>query len=514
MGLRTQLLRVLGFRRPRRRMYEGARVSRLTSDWIANGTSADAEIKGSLSRLRNRSRQLVRDNDYARQAVRAVKNNVIGTGVRLQVQVPMQRGAGRLDHAVNDGIEMAWRRWGRKGTCNTAGRLTFNDIERLAVASMCESGEVFIRMVRRPFGGGQIPFALEVIESDQLDEDYTGSSTVAGNEWRMGIEVDRWGRPVQYAFLTSHPGDTPFAHAAASRHQMIPADQILHLYTQERPGQTRGVPWFSSAIKRMHHLSGYEEAEVVRARASSSLMGFITSPEGELQGDEVLDGDRVSNFEPGVFKYLAPGESVSVPQLDAPDGQFEPFLRAMLRAMASGLGCSYETISRDYSQTNYSSSRLSLLEDRDNWRALQNYMVENFHQPVYEAWLEMAVLSGALPLPNYEANPERYLNVRWMPRGWSWVDPAKEVDAYAAAVRNGFKTLADVVAEGGGDLQDLLRARKAELELMEEMELSFDTTTGISEAEPEPPEPMAPAVSEEPEEPEDDLGDDVEDESE
>jgi capsid protein len=94
------------------------------------------------------------------------------------------------------------------------------------------------------------------------------------------------------------------------------------------------------------------------------------------------------------------------------------------------------------------------------------------------------------------------------------VDPAKEVDAYAAAVRNGFKTLADVVAEGGGDLQDLLRARKAELELMEEMELSFDTTTGISEAEPEPPEPMAPAVSEEPEEPEDDLGDDVEDESE
>ena len=506
MGLRTQLLRALGFRRPRRRMYEGARVSRLTSDWIANGNSADAEIKGSLSRLRNRSRQLVRDNDYARQAVRAVKNNVIGTGVRLQVQVPMQRGSGRLDHKVNDAIEMAWRRWGRKGTCNTAGRLCFSDIERLAVASMCESGEVFIRMVRRPFGGGQIPFALEVIESDLLDDEYTGASTVAGNEWRMGIEVDRWGRPVQYAFLTSHPGDSPFARPAAPRHQLIPADEILHLYIQERPGQTRGVPWFASAIKRMHHLSGYEEAEVVRARASSSLMGFITSPEGELQGDEIYDGDRVQNFEPGVFRYLAPGESVTVPQLDAPDGQFEPFLRAMLRAMASGLGCSYETISRDFSQTNYSSSRLSLLEDRDNWRALQNYMVENFHQPVYEAWLEMAVLSGALPLPNYESNPERYLNVRWMPRGWSWVDPAKEVDAYAAAVRNGFKTLADVVAEGGGDLQDLLRARKAELELMEEMELSFDTTTGIAEAEPEPAEPMVP----EPAEPEDEADDEEE----
>ena len=67
---------------PRRRMYEGARVSRLTSDWVTGGTSADAEIKGSLQRLRNRSRQLVRDNDYARQAIRAVRNNVIGTGIR------------------------------------------------------------------------------------------------------------------------------------------------------------------------------------------------------------------------------------------------------------------------------------------------------------------------------------------------------------------------------------------------------------------------------------------------
>jgi capsid protein len=81
-------------------------------------------------------------------------------------------------------------------------------------------------------------------------------------------------------------------------------------------------------------------------------MGFITSPEGELIGDDVMDGERVSNFEPGVFKYLNPGESVTVPSLDSPDGQFEPFLRAMLRAMAAGIGCSYETISRDFSQTN------------------------------------------------------------------------------------------------------------------------------------------------------------------
>ncbi len=491
---------------PRRRMYEGAKVSRLTSDWVTAGTSADAEIKSSLARLRNRSRQLVRDNDYARQAIRAVKNNVIGTGIRMQSQVRVQSGGGRLDQIVNDAIENAWATWGRKDSCHTAGRLSFPDIERLVVGSMAESGEVFVRMVRQPFGRSKIPFALEIIESDLLDDTYTGGSTVEGNEWRMGVELDRWGRPVRYAFLTKHPGDSGVGGTpvGAARHRFIAADEVLHLYLMDRPGQTRGVPMLASAIQRLHMVAGYEQAEIVRARASSALMGFITSPEGELMGDDVVDGERVSSFEPGVFKYLAPGESVTVPQLDSPDGQLEPFMRVMLRAMAAGVGCSYETISRDFSQTNYSSSRLSLLEDRENWKALQQYMIENFHRLVFEAWLEMAVLSGVLNLPAYETDPERYRTVRWMPRGWAWVDPAKEVDAYREAVRCGFKTQADVVAEQGGDLEELLLARKAEVDRAEELELYFDSN-------PEHEHEMAEMPEEQPE-PTDNVGDNVEDE--
>lgn len=478
MGIRSSILGWLqrgAAPAPRQRMYQGASVSRLTSDWVTSSTSADAEIKGSLPRLRNRSRQLVRDNDYARQAIRAVKNNVVGTGIRLQAQVRMQRGGGRLDQPVNDAIETAWAAWGKKQFCHTGGRLSWHDMERLVIGAMAESGEVFIRKVRQPFGGGRVPFALEVIESDLLDDTYTGKSTVDGNEWRMGVECDKWGRPVQYAFLNKHPGDAPFQGQPGPRHKLIPAGEIIHLYLMDRPGQTRGVPWLATAIQRLHHLAGYEEAEVIRARASSALMGFITSDEGELLGDQVYDGERVSNFEPGVFKYLAPGENVTVPQLDAPDGQFEPFLRAMLRAMAAGIGCSYESISRDFSQSNYSSSRLSLLEDRDHWRAMQQYLIENFHQPVFEAWLEMAVLGGVLNLPVYETDPERYRQLRWMPRGWAWVDPAKEVQAYKDAVRCGFKTLGEVVAEQGGDLEELMVARAAEIEMADELDLMFDT---------------------------------------
>ena len=477
MSLATRLIRALGYepRRPRRRQYEGATMSRLTSSWVTGGTSADAEVHGSLARLRNRARQLVRDSDYARQAKRAVMNNVIGTGIKLQAQVLMQRG-GRLDEDLNNRIEKAWKYWGYKSYCDVAGRLCFADIERMIVGAMCESGEVFVRVIRRPFGGSQIPFALQIFESDQLDETYTGKASADGNEWRMGVEVDKFGRAVRYAFLQKHPGDAPFSGTAAKRHLMLSADEVLHLYIQERPGQTRGVTWFASAIKRLHHLAGYEEAEVIRARASSSLMGFITTTEGELgTADEVYDGDRVDSFAPGVFKYLQPGESVTVPQLDAPDGQFEPFTRGMLRAVAAGLGVSYTQVSSDFSQSNYSSSRLELLETRDNFRAIQRFLIENFHQPVFNMWLEMAVMGGALDLPAYEANPDRFRMVKWCPRAYGYVDPQKEVAAYKDAVRCGFKTLSDVVAEQGGDLDDLLKQRQAELAMLDEMNIVLDT---------------------------------------
>lgn len=460
---------------PRRRMYQGAQFSRLTADWVTGNTSADSEIYGSAQKLRDRARQLCRDNDYARQALRAIESNVIGQGIPFQSQVRMQRG-GRLDAPINDAIEAAWRQWSQARYCHTGGKLSFADIERLAIRACAESGEVFIRLVRQAFGSGTIPLALEVLEADQLDDGLNGRSK-EGNEIRMGVEVDEWGRPIAYHFLAYHPGDYQFSNQQIStqRHKRIPAEEIIHLYRAERPGQTRGVTWFASAIQRLHHLAGYEQAEVVRARASSALMGFITSPEGELIGDDVMDGERVSQFEPGVFKYLNPGESVTVPSLDSPDGQFEPFLRAMLRAMAAGIGCSYETISRDFSQTNYSSSRLSLLEDRDHWRVLQSWMIENFHRRVFSAWLDLAVLSNALSLPSYEVMPDRFKAVRWMPRGWAWVDPAKEVAAYKDAVRCGFKTLGEVVAEQGGDLDELLLARQNELAMLDQMGIVVDT---------------------------------------
>ena len=466
--------------RSRIRSYAGANVDRLTSGWVTSVQSADSETKGSIKKLRNRSRQLVRDVDYCRNAIRSITDNVVGTGVRLQAQVRQQRG-GKLNQRVNTQIEEAWKEWSRADSCDVAGKLSFHEMTRNAVTAWAESGECFIRLIRgKQFGESQVPFALQLLESDMLDEDYQGKAPKKGWEWRMGVLVDQWHRPQRFAFFSRHPGDTLFVNqpTAGDRHVFVDAKDVIMLAKFERPGQTRGVPWMSSAIQRMHHLEGYESAELISKRVSSAQMAWITSPEGELSGDDVVDEDRVYDMSPGSIKYLAPGEQVHVPNMDSTSGQFEPFLAAMLRALAAGIGCSYETISRDYSKTNYSSSRLSLLQDQEAFKTLQQQLREVFLERIYKEWIELAVLSNALNLPTYQAEPTRYQAAKWLFRGWGWVDPMKEVQSAQLAVKSGFKTQSQVLAETSGmDLEEFLVARKNEIEMADQLGLSFETDT-------------------------------------
>ncbi len=164
-----------------------------------------------------------------------------------------------------------------------------------------------------------------------------------------------------------------------------------------------------------------------------------------------------------------------------PNSALDPFLRYMLREMAAGVGTSYESLSRDYSQSNYSSSRLALLEDRDSWRALQQWFIRMFRDRLHRVWLQRASAARAIAgvsFADYAADPKKFSAVSFKPRGWSWVDPTKEVEAYKEAVKAGFTTVADVVAEtaGGRDLEEVLDQRRRELDEMEEEGLVFDTS--------------------------------------
>jgi lambda family phage portal protein len=461
------------------RGFQAAQINRLVNSWAATSASMDSLIRGSLVGIRNRSRDLGRNNPYAKAFFRDVVVNVVGSGIPFQSQVRMLRGE-KLDEAVNDLIETKFDEWCRKENCHVAGELSFQDIQQLVMREVAEGGEFFIRKIKQRFGDSKIPFALELIEADRIDENYNGIAE-NGNEIIMGVEKDKWGRRTAYYILPRHPGDNTSSRVDGNSRMAVRiiAEEIIPLFIPERHPQTRGIPWLTSVIMRLHHMDGYEQSEVIAARASAAIMGFIESPEGEVREDATHNGERITDFEPGVYKYLGPGEKVNVPKLDRPGGQLTPFMSFMLKGFSAGAGGSYESISKDYSQSNYSSSRLSLLSERDYWRIIQRWLIQNFHQPIFEAWLDMATLSGELDLRGYETSPERFRCVKWMPRGWAWVDPAKEVAAYKEAVRGGMKTLTDIYAEEGKDYEEAVIQRSREVKLAKANGLIFDTDASV-----------------------------------
>lgn len=477
-------------------MYAAARQSRLTADWTTSNGSADSELVSSLRLLRARSRQLVRDAGYGRRARTLIVNNVIGTGIGLQAKVQNTRSA--MHQGVNTAIETAWRVWSRADYCHTGGTLHFADLERAAMAQVFETGEAFIRIHRRPFGGSSIPLALELIEAERIAEEYE-SPSVANASVRMGVEMDEFYRPVAYYVRSRHPNEVRWLRDVGPEQIIrVPASDMFHVRVVTRWPQTRGEPWLHAVARKLNDMDGYSEAEIIAARGAANYLGVTESEDTTGAGDELQeDGSYQNEIEPGINLRLRPGEKFQMIAPNRPNAAMDAFMRYMLREVAAGSDVSYESLSRDYSQSNYSSSRLALLDDRDCWRALQLWWIRSFREPLHRQWMQAAALSKAIPgitPAGYAMNIEKYEQVRFKPRGWSWVDPTKEVTAYREAVTAGFKTVSQVIAEtaGGQDIEDVMTERADELEMMDGLGLVFETSPDMYAKEDPPPAPPPP----------------------
>jgi lambda family phage portal protein len=464
---------------------EVARVNRLTSDWIGSFQSSDAEIKGALAVARARGRELGRNNPFVRSWLRGLQNNVIGAGIRMQSDA--RDKAGNLLKQFNQDVEREWALWCRKDSCHTAGQLTFANIERLLLRNTAESGEVFVRKVYKKFGRSKVAFALQILESDLLDHNFNGE--FKGNQVRMGVEVDEFNRPVAYHFFSVHPGDLIFANRQNNQQRVrVPASEIIPLMAIERPVQVRGITWLAASATSLRQLGGFIDATVIGKRVKASVMGFIQRTESEDPNDdsaEIEAGERVEDFSPGKFVHLDPGETVNVPNLGGDNGaDFAPFSKTMIRTAAAGVGGSYEELSKDYSDSNYSSSQLSLLGERDQYKMLQKWIIEEFHQAVFEEWLHWAMLGGAIKTDNnifndYVLNKDRFNQPKWLPRSWNSIDPIKHVTAQKEALSAGLKTLTECLADDGKDFDETVAQIKHEREILKQNGIELDVFQNI-----------------------------------
>ncbi len=431
---------------PAQRNYAGAGAGRLLAGFLGNSSSADQEIRPALRKLRDRCRQLARNEPIAAKALQIFRTQVVGDkGLHLQVRARNIPRAGQLkgdlDMTGNDIVERAFKEWSQKGICEVSGKFSWIDCQQMVQESLVRDGEVLIKHIRN--ADNRFGYAIQFLEPDYLDEEYNVDRT-NGNRVVMGVELNQYNKPIAYHL---HSGTThPYDSAGQIGHKVrVPAEDILHIYKPERCQQTRGVPLFASVMNQIHQLNGYTEAELVAARLSASKSMFLETQDGTGYAGDDFDQDApiMDAGEPGSISQLPPGVRIVTPNMDHPNSGYEGFHKAMLRTIASGLGLDYVTLSSNLESVSYSSIRSGTIEERDQWLVKQNWMIQHFMLPIYENWLSMQLLTNTVgqDMTMFDS----LMDVRWQAKSWNWVDPLKVSKASVEAINAGLKTHSEVI---------------------------------------------------------------------
>ncbi|MCP4547327.1 MAG: phage portal protein, partial [bacterium] len=308
-----------------------------------------------------------------------------------------------------------------------------------------------------------------------------------------GIEIDRHGAPRAYWIRKTHPGDSYVYGASPDEWRRIRAEtrwgrrRVIHAFNKERPGQNRGKPLFAPVVKQFKMLEKYQSSELQAAVINAMIAAFVETPMGAEDIAEMFGGGK-DNFEQyvedrakftenrvslkaGAVLPMFPGDKVNPFTPTRPSDAFAPFVDAMNRHVATALNIPYELLLKDFSKTNYSSARAALLEAWRFFNGRRKWLSDSWAQPVYELWLEEAVGTGLVDLPDYYANHRAYARADWIGPGRGWVDPAKEAKAAQMRLDTGVSTLERECAEQGLDWQEVLQQRALEREYMRELGL-------------------------------------------
>ena len=433
-----------------KRMFDGARIDRLGAGWGTQPLTADDIINKNQRILVARSREQAANNDYAREFLRLCRTNIVGPkGIILQAK--SIDSAGKLDTLANEAIELAFDAWGKKQNCDVTGELSWRAIQSACINTVAKDGEFFIRMI---WGADAGPwgFALQMIDPQRCPVDLVEERLPNGAFIRQGIEFNRYGRPLAYYFRTLDDSDE-YYNFAGRDYIRIPADEIIHGFVKDIVGQRRGLPWMSTGLFRLRQLTGMEDSALVNARAGANKLGFIKWRDG-FGPDYDEDDELYVDSEPGEWQVLPEGAEVEKWDPQYPNGEFGIFSKQMLRGIAAGFGVAYNNLANDLEGVNYSSIRQGTLNERENWKELQEWLIESLHQPVFDAWLPRALLAGRITVKGRSLKPERidrYSQIEWQPRRWSWVDPQADVKAAETMKNNMLQSPGRIIREMGND---------------------------------------------------------------
>lgn len=448
-----------------KRGYAAADVNRLTAGMRASVGDANAEISAAGSTMRNRARQLMRDNGYGRRAVSALVTGVVGYGIAAQAN----EAAGKRARAA---IAKAWEKFEK--TCDYDQRGPLAGLISTAVRAMIVDGDALIlRMATR--NGVKI----RVLEIDHLDTLRRETQLPNGGFITEGIEYDASGRRVAYWLFPEHPGGLTNLQRATWRSARWPASDVIHLFERQRPGQNKGATWLAAAVLDLYQLGQYQSAELIRKHVEACFAAFVTQPEDpavknitgkNLKTAGALDGsgNLVEQIEAGMIHYLAPGSEIKFAEPSTNNGMAD-HEKSILRKIAVGLDVPYEMISGDLSDVNYSSYRGARLAYKARIEEIQWLtVIPVVMQGVWDWFIAGAVVDGVIRDESAGADPT------FTPPRFEATDPYKDTQAIVLQLRNGLITWPQAVSSLGFDPETQAQEAAAWFARFDQLGLIFD----------------------------------------
>ena len=405
------------------RAYDAANYKNANANWHASIESAEMGLSGSREIIRARARDLENNSDIMNSILGAYKRNVVGAGYRLRANT----GKSELDKK----IEALWHEWTKARNCDVTGQQSLNQLLRMAITrKKVDGGILFIKCHT---DDGIIPFQLQAIEVDELD---TTVMSPKNKENRVigGIEYNQYGKPVGYYIRKYDIQGYNILDA-----QYYEAKDVIFMCSKSRPSQAREVSDMAQTLTRIRDINEFLNTIAIKERVLACLSVFITqdTPQTGIGGrsNKEFDGQKYNyqgkTLTPGMIQYLNSGDKVSTVQ---PTGQ----------------GVSYEVVSRDMSESNYSSARQGIIEDELTYQE-DIEIVESFLDEVYDCFIASAYLCGKLTIEHFGINSDNYLKHKWIKAPKRWIDPAKEANANKTALLTGEKTFVDLASEHGKD---------------------------------------------------------------
>jgi len=482
--------------------FAGGAVSRLTASMNTWSAAVNLDLDASLIIMRARGRQLAQSNEYGRRFLSLVATNIVGHGgPTLQVRAykdlrnPDPKVQPALDKAANDAIEIHYKRWGK--TCDIGGRMPLPQLLRVIAKSVARDGEAVIKFVvdkNLPYG-----LALQLLEADRLAET-VNRMLPGGGAIRQGVEIDSSGRPLALWMRTTHPGER--YGAGGLQVERIPIEQIRHVFLPERAEQVRGYTWFHAIIMRAIQLHGFNDSAVIAARIGASKIAALERAEEAPDAtaslaDSVTTGAAgqqtgfTINAEAGELFELPPGYKLNSWNPEYPHANFDSFVKAAMRGIASGLDVATHNLSGDMTDVNYSSARIAELAEREQWIILQDWFISAVCEPIFQKWLPIAMLRGditfditgkALPAEKLS----KFINAAsFKGRRWKWVDPRNEAIADETRLANSLTSRTALAAEEGRDFDDVLDELINERERLKAAGFPVDAATPASSSVPD-----------------------------